>query len=210
MSRTMHGVASDAAGARTVRAPSRVLMFGLVLALVVAAAYVIYAVDVARSASGGSSTSTSAVSSGSALVGRQAPAFSLPVLANDPGASRLGPVAFHGQPLVINFFASWCGPCNAETPMIARTAAASPGVSFLGVDENDTRASALAFIRRMGVSYPVVSDAGTLQSRYLLVGIPDTFFVSPGGRVIAAVQGQISAAQLKRWVGRLEALSSHG
>ncbi|ACU54626.1 Redoxin domain protein [Acidimicrobium ferrooxidans DSM 10331] len=189
----------------------RVFMFAMVLALLVAVGYVVYAVGVARSATNGASASLTASSSGSALVGRTVPGFSLPVLANDSSASKLGPGSFRGRPLVINFFASWCGPCNAETPMLAKAAAASAGsVAFLGVDENDQRSAALAFLARTGVSYPVVRDAGSLQSSYLLVGIPDTFFVAPDGRVIGAVQGQISSSTLENWLRKLDALAHHG
>lgn len=189
----------------------RIFMFGMALVLVIAVAYVVYAVGVARSATSGASASLATSSTGSALVGRPVPNFDLPVLANDPSASKLGPGSLRGRPLVINFFASWCGPCNAETPMLAKAARASArSVAFLGVDENDQRAAALAFLARTGVSYPVVRDAGSLQSSYLLVGIPDTFFVAPDGRVIGAVQGQISSATLQLWLRKLEALASHG
>jgi cytochrome c biogenesis protein CcmG/thiol:disulfide interchange protein DsbE len=186
---------------------SRVFMFGLVLALVIAVGYVVYAIDIARGASG-SSSSRSSTLSGSPLVGRQAPNFALPVLANAGGQRVLGPSDFAGRPLVINFFASWCGPCNVETPMIARLAAqAIPTVSFLGVDENDTPANALRFVARYHVGYPIVTDQGSLQSKYLLVGIPDTFFVAPNGKVIGAVQGQISKQTLELWLRRLAALA---
>ncbi len=200
---TTEAVPAATSGPRT----SRLVMFGLVLALVVAIGYVIYAVNLASTSH---ATSASVVAAaGSALVGHQIPTFSLPVLANDPSARSLGPSVFDGKPLIINVFASWCVPCKVETPMFARLArSVGTKIAFLGVDENDQRAAALAFLSRSGVEYPVVSDNGSLQGKLLLVGIPDTFFVAPSGRVVGVVQGEISASTLSLWIHRLEGATS--
>ncbi len=142
--------------------------------------------------------------SSSPLIGKPVPQFSLPELADNGKAvqgSSLSPEAFSGKPLVINFFASWCGPCNAETPMIAKAADGyGSKIQFLGVDENDTRSKALTFIAQKGVKYPVVSDSGSLQTRYFLLGLPTTVFVNGKGDVVGVVVGQITHQELYHWL----------
>jgi thiol-disulfide isomerase/thioredoxin len=194
------------------RAPRRVGIFLLAVSLVIVVAYAVYAASLASSPSpashGQSLTSLQAaqLKASSPLVGKPVPAFSLPLIANGgvPASGTVSPRQYLGHPLVINFFASWCTACAAETPMVASEARALAGkVQFLGLDENDKTSSALAFIARDRVEYPVVRDEGSLQGPYLLVGLPTTVFVDPSGRVAGVVQGGMTRGVLRTWINRI-------
>ena len=86
-----------------------------------------------------------------------APAFSLPVLGHSGQKVALSDYA--GRPLIVNFFASWCEPCQQETPLLARFYRTEHGrVAIVGLDENDVLGSAMSFTRKEGVGYPVGFD----------------------------------------------------
>jgi cytochrome c biogenesis protein CcmG/thiol:disulfide interchange protein DsbE len=126
-----------------------------------------------------------------------APGFRLPRL-DRPGSLALS--SLRGKVVLLNFWASWCVPCRAEAPLLARTARRwrSRGVVVLGVDAQDFRSDARSFLRRYGVGYPNVHDAGgAVMTRYGVTGFPETWFVSRGGRlVVAHVDGPLTAARL--------------
>jgi len=137
------------------------------------------------------------------------PNFTLPRLGGGPPVTldALGVDRHH--PVVLNFFASWCGPCRQETPLLARTAAKlraehSP-IQFLGVDTNDPTADGLAFVHASGVTYPVGADRSTRvsSSLYALDDLPDTFFIDAQGRVVAHVLGALTPTELDHWLGVL-------
>ena len=86
-----------------------------------------------------------------------APAFSLDRLDRD---GTLSLAALRGKPLVVNFWASWCGPCKDEAPVLQQTYERyrKQGLVVLGVDVKDFREDARRFMRRYGITYPVVYD----------------------------------------------------
>jgi len=140
-----------------------------------------------------------------------APTFSLPRLGGGaPVAYPLTGKVVH-RPVVVTFFASWCGPCHAELPMIAAVArqeqASGAKVIFLGIDGNDDPASGLAFARKSGVGFVVGADADSeLAPRFTLVGYPGTVFIDGSGKIIKTVHGPVSRTTLETYLGRL----SHG
>jgi cytochrome c biogenesis protein CcmG/thiol:disulfide interchange protein DsbE len=102
---------------------------------------------------------------------------------------------YAGRPVVVNFFASWCPPCNAEAPDLAAFAKAHPQVAFLGVDVNDKLADARGFVTKYGLPYAVVYDAqGAIGQRYGVDGIPTTMFFDKTGKQVAAVVGAMDRA----------------
>ena len=117
--------------------------------------------------------------------------------------SRLSFSSYRGRVVVVNFWGSWCGPCREEAPTLAVTARQyrSAGVSFLGVDVRDTTASALAFARSYGISYPSVNDAGSVitldfTSVVPIAGTPTTLVVDRTGHIAGAVFGTATYQEL--------------
>ena len=128
-----------------------------------------------------------------------APAFSLPVL-GQPGQISLSDYA--GKPLIVNFFASWCEPCQQETPLLARFYRAEHGkVAIVGLDENDSQASALSFTHKEGVGYPVGFDPQVVAaSAYGVAGLPQTFFLDARHRIVDRVFGAVTQADINRGI----------
>jgi len=138
---------------------------------------------------------------------QRAPAFSLPRLGGGPSVSFPLRGSQAHRPVVLTFFASWCGPCHAELPMVARVArqelAAGDGVVFMGVDGNDDPASGLAFARKSGVAFVVGANADSaLAPRFGLVGYPGTVLIDASGTIVQTVRGPVSRATLERFVSR--------
>ena len=113
------------------------------------------------------------------------------------------------EPVVITFFASWCGPCESEMPALARFARteASNGVKvrFIGVDENDP-SGGLAFTRRSGVDFPVGTDLDgiVLEDLDAVPGLPQTIFINDKGAIVFHQFGSVtSGSVLQTWVRRI-------
>ncbi|MDR7522341.1 MAG: TlpA disulfide reductase family protein [Armatimonadota bacterium] len=118
-----------------------------------------------------------------------APVFAMPSLTT-PG--RISLADFRGKVVVLNFFASWCGPCALEAATLEQTwrEHRDHGVVFLGVAIQDRERDARAFLERHGITYPAVFDAnGEVMLAYRVVGIPTTFFIDPAGRIAGSHAG---------------------
>ena len=93
--------------------------------------------------------------------------------------------ALRGQGVVLNFWASWCGPCRAEAPLLeaAWQRERDRGIVFVGVNVDDTTDAAQAFLAEFGLSYPNGPDtAERWGDRFGVNGLPTTFFIEPGRR----------------------------
>ena len=103
-----------------------------------------------------------------------------------------------GKPTVVNFFASWCGPCNQEAPEVVAFAKAHPDVQLVGVATNDKPFDTQGFVSKYGISYPVVMDLdGAIGNAWGVTGIPTTFFIDKNGNVQAAIVGASTQAQFE-------------
>ena len=128
--------------------------------------------------------------------GRLAPDFQLPLL---DGSEELSLATLRGHVVVLNFWASWCGPCRLEASALESTSKSygSRGVQFIGVDERDDAAAASAFQDEFKISYPSLSDpAGALASDFTLIGLPTTFVMDADGRMLYRFTGFLDEATL--------------
>jgi cytochrome c biogenesis protein CcmG/thiol:disulfide interchange protein DsbE len=144
---------------------------------------------------------------GGAASHRAAPAFTLPAL-GEPGR----PVSlsqYAGQPVIVNFWASWCEPCQQETPLLASWYTRQHGhVIIVGLDENDTAASALQFAKAKGVSYPIGVDPQLAAANaYGVTGLPQTFFLNAQHRIVDHVLGAVTQADLDKGLRLMQASS---
>lgn len=126
--------------------------------------------------------------------GDPAPAFTATRL---EGEGALSLSELRGKPVVLNFWASWCGPCEDEAPMLRAAADRYAGrVAFLGVDIRDSISDARAFVERHDLGYPNVRDESLEVYRaYGLTGQPETFVIDADGRIVHHVAGAIPSTE---------------
>ena len=113
-----------------------------------------------------------------------APAFTLDRLDRD---GQLGVGDLKGKAVVVNFWASWCVPCRDEAPVLQKTYERyrDQGLVVLGIDVNDFRQDARRFMKRYGLTYPVVYDGkGSTVGKWGVRGFPETFFVDRTGKLV--------------------------
>jgi len=132
-----------------------------------------------------------------------APALTLPRLS---GGGKTSLTSYRGKVVVVNFWASWCEPCRAESPLLERwhKRISKRGGTVLGVDLLDVSSDARSFVRRYGLSYPIVRDReGGSQHDFGVVGYPESLVVDRKGRIAAVKRGPLDDAWLRAHLPRL-------
>lgn len=126
--------------------------------------------------------------------------FSLPALGHS--GQRVALSGYRGQPLIVNFFASWCEPCQKETPLLAAFYRSEKGkVALVGLDENDVVGNATTFTRKEGVGYPVGWDpGGAAATAYGVNALPQTFFLNARHQVVDRVFGAVTLDDLHKGI----------
>lgn len=139
---------------------------------------------------GGSFRPGSAAAGVGPSVGQQAPPLVLPALDGAPVALA----DLRGKAVMVNFWASWCGPCRLEMPELQRLSASLPeGTALLTVNTESAPEIARGFLEAQGYDLPTVQDAeGRAAIDYQVLSLPTTLFISPEGRVTARVSGPLT------------------
>ena len=135
--------------------------------------------------------------------GEAVPAIRLPAL---DGATVELPAAYAGRPVLVNLWASWCGPCIEEMPELDRYAASqgANGTQVVGIALDDA-AAVEAFLKRVPVGYPILLDEAGPRDAAVQLGnpkgvLPYTALISADGRLIKQKIGPFQHGEIDNWV----------
>ncbi len=129
-----------------------------------------------------------------AAVGRRAPSWT----ERTSTGAMLSLASLRGRPVYLNFFATWCPPCNDEAPGVnaLQKQYAVDGLRTVGVDELESAQKAASFVHKFALVYPAVVDDGTLQSQYNVNGLPVHVFIDRSGVVRKIIVGEMTKSQI--------------
>src|SRR6266498_2267964 len=147
-------------------------------------------------------TSTATSPATSTGIARNAVRLRLAGFAGGPGFSL--PDDLQGRSLVLNVWASWCGPCRTEMPAFQQVYLQANGkVGFLGLDYLDVEAAARRFVAQTGVTYRLAADPkGTAGAKLGVASLPATLFIAADGTLRGRHLGAMSAASLRAAIQR--------
>jgi cytochrome c biogenesis protein CcmG, thiol:disulfide interchange protein DsbE len=131
----------------------------------------------------------------SPLIGKPAPPFALKAVGS---GETIDLDSLRGKPVVLNFWATWCGPCYEEHPTLVANARVLPNVQFVGVVFNDTEDKIMRFLAQRGTAYPTLLDGnGKTAIAYGVGGVPETYFINPAGTIVAKFEGPLTTEALQ-------------
>jgi len=131
-----------------------------------------------------------------ASVGKAAPNFTAPLASG----AKFSLSSLHGKPVYLNFFATWCAPCNAEAPDInaLQKQYRNRGFVTVGVDEREDADKAKSFVHKFGLTYKAIVDAnGDVLGPYGAIGLPVHVFIDRRGTVKLIRNGEMSKPEIE-------------
>jgi thiol-disulfide isomerase/thioredoxin len=170
-----------------------------------AAVVVLLAAALAGCGGGGSGAAGSA----SGASGHAGAAGSAPLLERGPSQFQTDLAALKGRVVVVNFWASWCGPCKSEMPALEQVSKDYAGkpVTLIGVDSSDVRDSAGKLLTNLKITYPTVYDKaginGGIATAWSVASLPQTWFVAKDGTRSGRIPRPLSAAELRTRIDQL-------
>jgi cytochrome c biogenesis protein CcmG/thiol:disulfide interchange protein DsbE len=143
----------------------------------------------------------------SPLIGKAAPDFTLPTL--NGKTAQLHLADFKGKPIILNFWGSWCEPCQQEAPFLQQTWThiQSQGAVIIGIDIPESSDSApLGFIHQYHITYTNVKDTvqGSTGLNYGTTGQPETFFINRSGIIVAHWDGALTEDAMQKELAKLQ------
>jgi peroxiredoxin len=139
------------------------------------------------------------------FVGKLAPDFTLPTL----DGTKVSLSQFRGQPVLINFWASWCLPCREEMPKLVQSNEAhkAEGLMLLGVNltYSDSVSDAQAFVSEFKITFPVLLDkeGSVAEKMYQIPGIPTSVFINRDGTIERIQVGVMTSRQIKQYIAEI-------
>lgn len=138
----------------------------------------------------------------SALVGQQLPQFDLPPVEGlEPAGLATADITRAQQPVLLNVFASWCGPCRVEHPILMRLAERE-GIKVFGIAYKDKPADTRRFIENLGNPYRRIGadQSGRIGIELGVSGVPETYIVGPSGEIRHKHTGPITGQALRETI----------
>ena len=131
-----------------------------------------------------------------------APAVTAPAL---DGGRPITLAAFRGRPVLLNFWASWCEPCQKEMPALVTFSKEHPGMSVVGLAVNDRPAYSRRFAKKVGADFPlgIDRDADVAAKFDASIGLPMTVIIDQEGRIATTIYGPVSRTALEGYAEQL-------
>ncbi len=147
-------------------------------------------------------TAAAATAAEAALhAGDAAPSFTLP----STSGGSVSSAALKGKPLYVNFFASWCGPCNEEAPAVGTLYKKyhAKGLSVVGIDYLEDKSSAIGFAKKYGWPFPIGIDDGSAGKNVGLFGLPVHVFIDKSGKVSTVRYGEMDPPDIEAAIKKI-------